>query len=963
MGKTFEQGREEISSLCRYYATNRHAFLAAGVKEAQVRQALIDPLFEALGWDVHNTQRLPPQYLEVVYHPSLDDEGERKEPDYAFRVGPAPRFYAEAKKCTVGIATDPLPAYQLRRYGWSAKVALSLLTNFEELGVYDCTRRPRPAGKPSDARIQHLHCDEYPDRWRELWEVFSREVVWSGAFDQYAASKRKRGTSEVDTEFLKEVEGWRETLARNMALRNPDLSSDDLNAAVQITIDRVVFLRMAEDRGFEPYQQLLKLCERPDVYARFTCELCRRADQKYNAGLFHFQKEEDVAEAPDRITPNLIVDDRVFKPILHGLYFEHGSPYHFAVLPVEILGTVYERFLGKVVRLTAGHQAKVEEKPEVRKAGGVYYTPSYIVEYIVRQTIGRQVHGRSPMQLAGLRNGKQPFRVLDMACGSGSFLLGAYQCLLDHCLKWYTEHEPGSRRKAVCKELRNGGWRLTIEEKKRILTSHIFGVDIDPQAVEVSKLSLLLKVLEGENEQTLHRQLRLFHERALPNLAENIRCGNSLIGPDYFAGELVPETDELRQVNAFDWDEGFPDAMKAGGFDCIIGNPPYYKISGRTDPDRMAYFGKNFECAGFKTELYALFAERSFSLLRNGGLHSFIVPNSFLAGVFLRPLRLLLAERNTLIEIVFLKDVKVFQAAKLDSVMYVAGRLPPTEHTRMVLRVADAALSSRREQVQELAVSEWRKLDEREFRVIAGRLPASVLSRLRKCKCRLRDVASVHLGLVLESNAMLRKQPSKTKPNPILLGRDFGRYIAPTAGNWFSFLSDRIVGGTKNPWVYASGPRILIQAIRNLKLRRRLIGTLVAGGTYTMGTIHNVILRHSYCKPEFLLGLLNSNLLNEFYTANYPEHRIKGAFLEALPLPDLNLQDARDRSRHDRMVKLVEATLSLHKQLAGAKSEGQRTAVQRQIAATDKQIDRLVYELYGLTAKQVSLVESAIEDP
>ena len=118
-------------------------------------------------------------------------------------------------------------------------------------------------------------------------------------------------------------------------------------------------------------------------------------------------------------------------------------------MPVEILGTVYERFLGKVIRLTAGHQAKVEEKPEVRKAGGVYYTPAYIVDYIVKHTVGRQIEGQSPAQLAGGK-GRPPFRVLDMACGSGSFLLGAYQCLLDHCLKWYVEHKPENvHKKAV----------------------------------------------------------------------------------------------------------------------------------------------------------------------------------------------------------------------------------------------------------------------------------------------------------------------------------------------------------------------------------------------------------------------------------------------------------------------------------------------------------------------------------
>jgi len=253
MTKTFDQGKEEVANLCRYFATNHQAFLAPGVKEDHVRQSLIDPLFEALGWDVRNKAMTAPQYREVIPEESLDVEGHQKAPDYTFRVGTLAKFYAEAKRCGVNIGADPAPAFQLRRYGYSRKLALSILTDFEELGVYDCTMRPHPTDKASHARIQYFRFDEYPDRWRELWDVFSREAVWSGAFDQYAASKRKRGTSEVDVDFLKDMEGWRLALAGNIALRNKDLSLDDLNAAVQLTIDRVVFLRMAEDRGLEPY--------------------------------------------------------------------------------------------------------------------------------------------------------------------------------------------------------------------------------------------------------------------------------------------------------------------------------------------------------------------------------------------------------------------------------------------------------------------------------------------------------------------------------------------------------------------------------------------------------------------------------------------------------------------------------------------------------------------------------------
>jgi hypothetical protein len=961
MSKNFEQGRDEIGRLCDLYLPNRDTYRGGNVTEDDVRQSLIDRFFEALGWDVRNTAMVAPQYREVVPNKSLEREAERKVPDYTFRVGQTPKFFVEAKKCSVNIGADGEPAYQLRRYGWSAKVALSLLCNFEEVAVYDCTRRPNPTDKASRARILILNWREYQDRWRDLWDVFSREAVWSGAFDHYAESKRKRGTSEVDAEFLKEIEHWREALARNIAARNTGLAPDDLNAAVQLTIDRVIFLRMAEDRGLEPYQQLLKLCDRAEVYARFMRDLCRRADEKYNAGLFHFDKEPGVAEAPDRITPRLAVDDKVFKPLLQGLYYEHGSPYRFDVMPVEILGTIYERFLGKVVRLTAGHQAKVEEKPEVRKAGGVYYTPAYIVQYIVQETVGRQVRGRSPMQLAGQRNGKQPFRVLDMACGSGSFLLGAYQYLLDHCLKWYTENRPERHKGAVWTPNGEDCWKLTLGERKRILTTHIFGVDIDPQAVEVSKLSLLLKVLEAENDRTLLKQaqLRLFQDRALPNLADNVQCGNSLIGPDYFRGKLPPAAEELKSVSPFDWTRGFPAALGAGGFDCIIGNPPYYKLSGQAAPEMMNYFRERYTCASYKTEFYALFAEKSLALLKSKGVHSYVVPNSFLAGVYLEGVRRLLAERNTLLELVLLKDVKVFQDAKLDSVVYVVSKHAPEGDHRMLLRVANRVFQSEARQVLRVRVREWRRTENREFRVVQGRVSALLAERIEKQSHRLGNLASVHLGLVLESNSLLREERSRKSADPIILGRDISRYHPVHAKRYFSFAHDQIVGGTKEPRVYAAGPRIVLQAIRNLKLPQRLVATVIPGGVFTMGTVHNVIVRDDRFSIYYLLGILNSRLLNEYYAGHFPEHRIKGKYLESLPIASVDWSQKTSRSKYDRMVELVTMMVALHRQSDGARSVRQRETLQHQIDTTDAAIDRLVFDLYGLTEGEIAIVEGA----
>jgi type I restriction-modification system DNA methylase subunit len=741
MSKTFDQGKDEVAKLCQYFATNQQSFLVPGVKEAHVRQSLIDPFFESLGWDVRNDSMIAPQYREVIPEDSLDVEGQQKAPDYTFRVGTLPKFYAEAKKCGVNISADPAPAYQLRRYGFSAKLALSILTDFDELGVYDCASRPRPGDKASHARIQYFGFTEYPDRWREIWDVFSREAVWSGSFDQYAASKRKRGTSEVDSEFLKDIEGWRDVLARNLALRNSDLSVDDLNAAVQRIIDRIIFLRMAEDRGLESYGQLLKLCEQPDIYDRFMRGLCRNADQKYNSGLFHFQKEPGVSDVPDTLTPRLAVDDNALKPILQSLYFEHGCPYHFGVLPVEILGTVYERFLGKVIRLTAGHQAKVEEKPEVRKAGGVYYTPAYIVNYIVHNTIGKQIEGKSPADLAGGKT-TPPFRVLDMACGSGSFLLGAYQFLLDHCLKWYLDNPSKKHAKAVYQNAK-GETHLTNVERKRILTTHIFGVDIDRQAVETTKLSLLLKALEGENDATLSRQMTLFHERALPNLSHNIKCGNSLIASDF---SMVPE--DIVRVHAFDWPAQFPDAMKAGGFDALIGNPPYIRIQTlqETNPASVNYLNEHYAAAAKGNyDIYVVFVERALSLLNPNGRQGYILPHKFFNAQYGEALRAHLAKGKHVNGIVHFGDQQVFDGAITYTCLLFLNKQPTTQFDFVSVRDLSAWQSGSGFARVNLPSS---KLDQSVWTFSASP-SASVLERICAHNAKLADVADrIFQGLV-----------------------------------------------------------------------------------------------------------------------------------------------------------------------------------------------------------------------
>ena len=417
---------ESIKQLVEKFTENREAYRSGKYNEAQLRQQFLDPFFEALGWDIYNRSGISPEYQDVKIEDSLMIEGASKAPDYSFRIGKERKFYVEAKKPAVDIQYDIHPAYQLKRYAWNAHLPLSILTDFEELAVYNCKNKPNPSDSAATGRDLFFKYTDYVDKWDEIAAIFSKDAVWKGSFDRFAeSSKGKKGTTEVDDAILESIESWRKLLALNIALRNPHVADEgQLNFAVQMTIDRILFLRICEDRGIEPEDQFKSMLAQPGIYSQMV-ELFKRADMKYNSGLFHFTAEKG-ASAADTFTPGLTIDDKVLKEIIKDIYYP--CPYIFKEIPVEILGQVYEQFLGKVIRLTAGHQAKIEEKPEVRKAGGVYYTPKYIVDYIVENTVGKLLEDKTPDSAADLK-------IVDPACGSGSFLLGAYQHLLDWHLK------------------------------------------------------------------------------------------------------------------------------------------------------------------------------------------------------------------------------------------------------------------------------------------------------------------------------------------------------------------------------------------------------------------------------------------------------------------------------------------------------------------------------------------------
>ncbi len=1024
----------ELHELVARFREQHADYKRGAYNETQLRRDFLDPLFALLGWDVDNRAGYAEAFREVVHEDAVKVGGMTKAPDYSFRIGGRRLFFLEAKKPAIHIKEEIPPAYQLRRYAWSAGLQLSILSDFEEFAVYDGSIKPGPRDKPAKARVFYCTFEDYADKWDEIAALFSKEAVLKGGIDRFVKKlPGRRGTATVDAEFLAQIEHWRDLLARNIALRN-DLDVHALNHAVQATIDRIVFLRICEDRGIENEGRLLALTNGSGIYARLT-QLFRDADDRYNSGLFHFRNEKNRAGEPDAYTLELAIDDKPLKDIIRGLYYPE-SPYEFAVLPADILGQVYERFLGKVIRLTGGGQAKVEEKPEVKKAGGVYYTPTYIVDTIVRQTVGRLLEGKNPKQAEKLR-------ICDPACGSGSFLIGAYQHLLDWHLKWYAENDPQKHASGKNPKLRQShdGWRLTVAERKRILTHNIYGVDIDAQAVEVTKLSLLLKVLEGETGETLGlAQMKLFHERALPNLDANILCGNSLIGTDFYDGRLDLDEEERRRINAFDWETGFPHIFpspsgrgargEGAGFDAVIGNPPYIRIQTLKEwaPLEVEHYKTAYRAASKGNyDIYAVFVERGLQLLNKQGKLGFILPHKFFNAEYGEPLRGLIAESKHLAGVVHFGHQQVFGQA--------------TTYTCLLFLSKAATDTCRFMRVGDLDAFAAGGLDEEVHDIPAQRITASpwnfaegkvgkLIERLMAMPTKLGDVAHLFVGLqtdaddvfILEeigiSNGKIECFSKATGQThwfeaehlkPLLKGSlNIRRYkldqvtkrlIFPYGDNsdskhlipadeykkrfpltWSYLetnkprLSQRAKGQLGMNWygyVYKKNharfafPKLLVPAIgqgacfsADLKGEYYFVGS-GGGGGGGYGITLNSDCEHSYL---YLLGILNSSVIDATLKVVSTPFRggyiaLNRQYIEQLPIRPIDFSDPADRARHDKMVKLVESMLKLHEQLATAKSAHDKTLVQRQIDATDRQIDALVYELYGLNDEEIRIVE------
>ncbi|MCZ9981006.1 N-6 DNA methylase [Brachyspira hyodysenteriae] len=863
-----EEVYKKVEELVIKFRNNKDQYTNKNYNETETRRDFLDPFFEAFGWDVSNRAGKSQTYRDVIHEDKVKVGKETKAPDYAFRIGGNRVFFVEAKKPGVNLKEDNLPAFQLRRYGWSAKLGISFLTDFEELAVYDCTRKPNVNDKASTARIEYIHFEDYLNRFDFLYEILNKERIEQGSLEKYiAGTSNKKGTESVDIDFLNSLDSLRTKLASNIAKLNKNLSVRDLNYAVQQIIDRIIFLRAAEDRGIEEYGDLKKTCENKDesFYGNLL-KIFEKADGRYNSGLFDFSK--------DSISSSIEIDNKVIKEIINELYYPL-SPYEFSVISVEIIGNAYEQFLGKTITIGKNHSAKIELKPEVRKAGGVYYTPEYIVDYIVANTVGEAIKGKKPEEIANIK-------ILDPACGSGSFLLGAYKYLLNYHIEYYNKIKDRAKFKGSKEDVIKENGDLTIWIKKQILRNNIFGVDIDSNAVEVTKLSLLMKCLEGESPASIQNNQDLFNERALPSLEDNIKCGNSLIGNDFYESQSVLDFDEETQykINCFDWEDEFKNIFKGGGFDVVIGNPPYVFVKYVDWADDVkGYFSSNYDITNKdnksksnqsgKINLYTLFIFRVIKLLKENGVFSFIVPNGLLRTTTYDMARKFILDNYHIDFIADLKD-GVFKGVTAPTIIFKFSKSSSNDDTKIIDAncLVDGFVNESK--CHYINQSIFLENTSYTFSIFSNPKETTLFKKMESNNKYLGDITSQIIeGIVCKKEQILLEESNDPLCRKFLEGKNIKKYKIDFNNKYIIFDRKKLHRARPDE-VWNSDKKIIIQRISGGL--HPIVAALDTENYYSFASTNLILIRDDFrdiYSYELICALLNSKLINFYYVKNF----------------------------------------------------------------------------------------------
>jgi len=1015
VSKTKAQSKEQLELLVSAFEAGYKNFKSSQYKEAQLRNDFINPLLKIFGWDVDNENGKTQYLRDVIQEEELDVEVEgqeelmKKNPDYTLRIDGNRKVFVEAKKLAIDIIDGDKPAFQTRRYGWNANLGISILTNFEYLVFYDCRVKPTVSDKAMVARFKVFHYKDFVTAFDNLHNLLSCASVANGYLDTMFSVNTK-DTVTFDSYFLDQIEKWRRKLAEEILTNNRKLNGEDINFLVQRLLNRIIFLRICEDRNIEKFETLKKIQTYDQLKALF-----KQSDEKYNSGLFDFIE--------DNFSMNIVVDSSLLLEIFSQLYYPE-SPYDFAVVDPSILSQIYERYLGSKITITAKNQAEIIEEPEVTVSNGVVPTPKLVVDKIVKETLDTLCVGKDILQIRQLK-------IADISCGSGTFLLSVYDYLLETITLELVKK--GVSDGDILYTSTSGAAYLSLKEKIKILNDNIYGVDINPYAVEVSKFSLFLKLLENETAASLDSYMKKYNLKVLPELGENIKCGNSLVDEKYykFDKNALQDSGILYKVRPFEWKAEFPFLKQKSGFDAIVGNPPYVRIQKLKQffKEEISYYQSKesgYVVASKETfDKYYLFIQRAIELIHEGGIVGYIVPNKFLIVTGGKSLRKFLSDSASLNKIIHFGITQLFPGRSTYTAMLIIDK---QQRTHFGFKRVNQILPDFVTTPIQFETYENSKFKEDPW-VFVSQESQTVFEKLNAGLVEpLEDLADIVVGLQTSADSIYIFKPTdetattfkfirddiayeveKTICKPCLLDVPFELFGTITANAQIIFpytltqmngktgskiidettfqrdfplawqylnlfkdqLSKRNLGESiKHPKWYQFGRS---QSITRFHSGDKLIWPVLSTGAKYIQDKNNIQFTGGGNGPYY--GLISSSSYSNLYFLGILIHPIFEAlikagasvfrgdyyshgkqFLKNLPIRKINFQDPASKRQHDEIQSLVEQLIQAQYVYDHENKKDKKQVELRRAGQLRKQLTEAVNALYGLSEADMQTV-------
>ncbi|MDR1543232.1 MAG: Eco57I restriction-modification methylase domain-containing protein [Prevotellaceae bacterium] len=961
---TFKTAFEQIKLLVADFESNEQHFLSANYSEAEVRKDFIDKFFVALGWDINHEEQKNPfqQEVKVEAAQKQADAIVQRRADYAFALAPdykQTRFFVEAKKPSRSIFQNKEDYFQTAKYGWNAGTGVSILTNFREFIVIDCRYKPDIETITNNG-IERFSYKDYLNeaKFAKIYWLFSHEAVNAKNLINFIEDLPKPKGKEkqlnlfggnfqrIDESFLEYIDIIRLKMAQAFYQNNKKLDKYELTEATQRTIDRIVFMRFLEDKQIETEELTYNIAVSQHSWQKFI-ETSKRLDAKYNGIVFkkYFIDNKDFLGA----------NDTLFRDITFELNHKN-TPYDFNYVPIHILGSIYECFLGRIITIE-NEIASIEQKPSVRKAGGVFYTPKYIVDYIVKNTVDKKIEGKTPAEIAKMH-------FADIACGSGSFLIGVFDSLLNYHKNYYNEN-PDKAEKDGCKySNENNIWVLTIKQKQKILQNNIFGIDIDFQATEVTQLSLFLKFLEDETMTTANDMQVMFSEKILPDLSENIKCGNSLIEMD-FPNVLNFDKDDLYEINPFNFKRNFEKVFNQSGFDVILGNPPYiFTRNQGFRKDEKDYYYSHYKLQKYQLNTYTIFIERGYELLKQNGFLGYIIPNNWLTINTLKHFRDFIIKNTGNTHIVNNLH-KVFKEVSVDTSILIFEKQQPDTVTLIESPKENEYIEVVKRNFAEI-------LEEPIIQIKQIGENNKIIKKINQNSQPLSKLATVSTGLKAYQKGKGKPvQTEKEKANRIfhsldkkdktygkyLQGADVKRYEINWSGEYLSY-GDWLAEPRKS--VPFKGARILVRQIPS-------DFPYMINAAYTENAFYNdinsmVVFTKDKTKLKFLLGIINSKLVSFWFNKVFDKMQ-RGIFpqfkvneLAMFPMPIITKEN---KQLYNKVIENVEQIFNVKEKLKTVLTYSREyDYIINFIKDFEYEIDKLVYQLYNLSAEEIEIIEN-----